>query len=89
LGHLSSVQRNAKHNGQLKKDIINCGDFFFKSPKYFYFLGRTAFANNDLHASDGRDTEALNCKPITNLKEISELSNYSKTSGFRLHAVIG
>jgi len=22
---------------------------------------------NDLHASDGRDTEALNCKPITNL----------------------
>jgi hypothetical protein len=25
------------------------------------------FAANDLHASDGRDTEALNCKPITNL----------------------
>jgi hypothetical protein len=24
-------------------------------------------AENDLHASDGRDTEALNCKPITNL----------------------
>jgi len=24
-------------------------------------------APNDLHASDGRDTEALNCKPITNL----------------------
>ena len=23
--------------------------------------------NNDLQASDGRDTEALNCKPITNL----------------------
>jgi hypothetical protein len=22
---------------------------------------------NVLHASDGRDTEALNCKPITNL----------------------
>ena len=22
---------------------------------------------NDLHASDGGDTEALNCKPITNL----------------------
>jgi hypothetical protein len=22
---------------------------------------------NDLQASDGRDTEALNCKPITNL----------------------
>jgi hypothetical protein len=30
---------------------------------------------NDLHASDGRDTEALNCKPITNLKEKIELSN--------------
>jgi hypothetical protein len=26
-----------------------------------------AVAANDLHASDGRDTEALNCKPITNL----------------------
>jgi hypothetical protein len=24
-------------------------------------------ATNDLHASDGRDTVALNCKPITNL----------------------
>jgi hypothetical protein len=47
-----------------------------------------AIENNDLHASDGRDTEALNCKPTTNLKEISELSNYCKTSGFRLHAVM-
>jgi hypothetical protein len=26
-----------------------------------------ALSTNDLHASDGRDTEALNCKPITNL----------------------
>ena len=26
-----------------------------------------AIENNDLHASDGRDTEALNCNPITNL----------------------
>jgi hypothetical protein len=24
-------------------------------------------SDNDLHASDGRDTEALYCKPITNL----------------------
>jgi hypothetical protein len=47
------------------------------------------FAANDLRASEGRETEALNCKPNTNLKEISELSNYYKTSGFRLHAVIG
>jgi hypothetical protein len=42
---------------------------------------------NDLRANEGRETKALNCKPITNLKEKSELSNYSKTSGFRLHAV--
>jgi hypothetical protein len=41
-----------------------------------------------LRANEGRETKALNCKPNTNLKEISELSNYSKTSGFRLHAVI-
>ena len=27
----------------------------------------TAITPNVLHASDGRDTEALNCKPITNL----------------------
>jgi hypothetical protein len=40
-----------------------------------------------LRANEGRETKALNCKPITNLKEISELSNYCKTSGFRLHAV--
>ncbi len=44
-------------------------------------------AGNDLRANEGRETKALNCKPTTNLKEISELSNYSKTSGFRLHAV--
>jgi hypothetical protein len=44
---------------------------------------------NGLRASEGRETEALNCKPNTNLKEISELSNYCKTSGFRLHAVSG
>jgi hypothetical protein len=46
-----------------------------------------AIENNDLRANEGRDTKALNCKPNTNLKEISELSNYCKTSGFRLHAV--
>jgi hypothetical protein len=28
---------------------------------------RQRVSGNDLHASDGRDTEALNCKPITNL----------------------
>jgi hypothetical protein len=50
------------------------------------FCRRTISAN-DLRASEGRETKALNCKPNTNLKEISELSNYCKTSGFRLHAV--
>ena len=44
--------------------------------------------HNGLRANEGRETKALNCKPNTNLKEISELSNYSKTSGFRLHAVM-
>ena len=43
---------------------------------------------NDLRANEGRETNALNCKPITNLKEKYELSNYSKTSGFILHAVM-
>jgi hypothetical protein len=39
-------------------------------------------ANNDLRASEGRETKALNCKPITNLKEKSELSNYCKPAVF-------
>jgi hypothetical protein len=51
------------------------------------FCRRTISAN-DLRANEGRETKALNCKPNTNLKEIFELSNYSKTSGFRLHAVM-
>jgi ferredoxin len=39
-------------------------------------LSRTrAIETNDLRASEGRETEALNCKPSTNLKEKSELSN--------------
>jgi len=52
---------------------------------FIFFKQLTA---NDLRANEGRETKALNCKPITNLKEKSELSNYCKTSGFRLHAVI-
>jgi hypothetical protein len=38
-------------------------------------LCRSKIAGNDLHASDGRDTEALNCKPITNLQKKYELPN--------------
>jgi hypothetical protein len=37
---------------------------------------------NDLRANEGRETKALNCKPNTNLKEISELSNYCKPAAF-------
>jgi hypothetical protein len=44
-------------------------------------------AHNDLHAREGRETNALNSKPNTNLKEKYELSNICKTSGFILHAV--
>jgi hypothetical protein len=39
-----------------------------------------AIENNGPHVCDGCDTKALNCKPITNLKEKSELSNLHKTS---------
>jgi hypothetical protein len=46
-----------------------------------------AMRPNGLRAREGRETNALNCKPITNLKEKYELSNYCKTSGFHLHAV--
>ena len=41
-----------------------------------------ALTANDLRANEGRETEALNCKPNTNLKEISELSNYCKPAAF-------
>jgi hypothetical protein len=37
-------------------------------------LNRTGgIDNNGLRANEGRETKALNCKPITNLKEIFEL----------------
>ena len=34
-----------------------------------------AIENNGLRANEGRETKALNFKPNTNLKEISEPSN--------------
>jgi hypothetical protein len=44
-------------------------------------LSRTrAIETNGPHVFDGCDTEALNCKPITNLKEKTELSNLHQTS---------
>jgi hypothetical protein len=54
----------------------------------FQIYTEPAASANGLRANEGRETNALNCKPITNLKEKYELSNYCKTSGFRLHAVI-
>ncbi len=59
---------------------------FFSFPLSVPALGITT---NGLRAREGRETNALNCKTNTNLKEKYELSNYSKTSGFILHAVIG
>jgi hypothetical protein len=47
----------------------------------------TKIGYNDLRAKEGRETNALNCKPTTNLKEKSELSNYCKPAAFVLHAV--
>jgi hypothetical protein len=47
------------------------------SANFFFQL-----AHNVLRANEGRETKALNCKPITNLKEKSELSNYCKPAVF-------
>jgi len=50
---------------------------------------RCKITANGLRANEGRETNELNCKPYTNLKEKYELSNIYKTGGFILHAVIG
>jgi hypothetical protein len=50
-----------------KKSAQFSNKLSFEILKYFYFLCQPALTANDLQASDGRDTEALNCKPITNL----------------------
>jgi hypothetical protein len=54
----------------------------FETLKYFYFLCQPVLTANVLRANEGRETKALNCKPNTNLKEISELSNYCKPAAF-------
>ena len=61
--------------------------------KWFFIFrlllwSRRTMSANDLRAREGRETNALYCKPITNLKEKYELSNFSKTSGFILHTVM-
>ena len=45
-------------------------------------FSRRTISANVLRANEGRETKALNCKPITNLKEKSELSNYCKPAVF-------
>jgi hypothetical protein len=53
-----------------------CTSFDFAEALAFLFIflsfnvstvGLHRVTHNDLQASDGRETEALNCKPITNL----------------------
>jgi hypothetical protein len=61
----------------------------YYSPLFLVALSSFRLTGNDLRANEGRETKALNCKPITNLKEKSELSNYCKPAAFVLHAVIG
>jgi hypothetical protein len=48
----------------------------------FFIFRKREITPNVLRASEGRETKALNCKPITNLKEKSELSNYCKPAVF-------
>jgi hypothetical protein len=43
----------------------------------FQYEASKIITANGLRAREGRETNALNCKPITNLKEKYELSNYS------------
>ena len=50
--------------------------------KMLLLFCRRTMSANDLRANEGRETKALNCKPYTNLKEISELSNYCKPAVF-------
>jgi hypothetical protein len=50
--------------------IINYTRLKCQQSQYSYNkfqLSSFKMSHNDLQASDGRDTEALNCKPITNL----------------------
>ena len=56
------------HNGFHTMVSQNDNALLFKiKMRIGVFESSSAITYNDLHASDGRDTEALNCKPITNL----------------------
>jgi hypothetical protein len=56
---------------------------FFKFTKVYHLkFSSKKISGNGWRANEGRETKALNCKPITNLKEKSELSNYCKPAVF-------
>jgi hypothetical protein len=61
----------------VKKIQLNKLPFLSKND---FAFGSSAIAFNGLRVCDGCDTKALNCKPITNLKEKFELSNLHQTS---------
>jgi hypothetical protein len=84
----SAVAGRGCKNGKVPKCAAGCVGLECLMFALSFVFCRQRVSGNDLRANEGRETKALNCKPNTNLKEISELSNYSKTSGFRLHAVI-
>jgi hypothetical protein len=69
-----------------QKVLFNEINFKIKMQIGVFEMSR-AIENNGLRAREGRETNTLNCKPNTNLNEKYELSNFSKTSGFILHAV--
>jgi hypothetical protein len=69
---LKTIEIKVKTNTAFSNSNVKNAFTFFSS----------AIAFNDLRADEGRETEALNCKPNTNLKEISELSNYCEPAAF-------
>ncbi len=52
---------------QIKHKLLFKTSYYKIKKQFGVFEPSRGVGNNDLHASDGRDTEALNCKPITNL----------------------
>jgi hypothetical protein len=53
-------------NGNVPKLAAGCVGFFGRSSHCSSSRGLVAY--NDLHAGEGRESKAIHCKPITNLK---------------------
>jgi hypothetical protein len=66
-----SVQVTAKLSTELRSSGSKFGSQKFGRFGVRLMVARSSFrlAYNDLRANEGRETKALNCKPITNLKE--------------------